>query len=355
MIIHVDMDAFYAAVEIREQPSLASLPVIVGGTSGRGVVSTANYVARQYGIHSAMPVAEAKRRCKQLVCLPVRMQLYAAVSQQIRGIFSRFTPDIEPLSLDEAFLDVTQSEKLFGDVQHIGRAIKKAIRQETGLVCSVGMAQNKYIAKVASDIDKPDGFVYVAPRDSVAFLDPLPVSRLWGAGRITRQKLHSYGLFTIGDVRRQSEQFMHSILGKVGVHFWRLAQGEDERKVVSDQQAKSISHETTFEQDVQSRLVLLSVLSDLTEQVAYRLRARQAVAKTVRLKLRYSDFKTVSHTLTLPAPTDRTETLIKSIQALFNESWAKRSDAVRLVGVGVSVGVGVMVGVRVGHGVQVTV
>lgn len=336
MIIHVDMDAFYAAVEIREQPQLASKPVIVGGVSGRGVVSTANYVARQYGIHSAMPVSEAKRRCKQLICLPVRMNLYAAVSNQIRGIFARYTPEIEPLSLDEAFLDVSSSEKLFGDTRTIGCAIKDAVLEETGLVCSVGMAKNKYIAKVASDIEKPDGFVYVAPEESYRFLDPLPVSRLWGAGKVTQEKLHKYGLFTIGDVRQQSEEFMQSIMGMVGVHFWHLAQTEDDRLVVSDHKAKSISHETTFDNDVHSRSVLLSVLSELTEQVGYRLRAKGRVAKTIKLKLRYGDFKTVSHSVSLPEPSDVTETFINKIQTLFNETWARRKDPVRLIGMGVS-------------------
>ncbi len=336
MIIHVDMDAFYAAVEIREQPELAEQPVIVGGVSGRGVVSTANYIARQFGIHSAMPVAEARRRCRSLVCLPVRMSLYAEVSQQIREIFTRYTPDMEPLSLDEAFLDVTASEQLFGGVQTIGRAIKQAVKQETGLVCSVGMAKNKYIAKVASDIEKPDGLVYVAPQQSINFLDPLPVSRLWGAGKVTQAKLERYGIVTIGDVRRQSAEFMQSILGKVGIHFWQLAHAEDDRPVVSAGRAKSISHETTFDIDVQNKEILLSWLLQLTEQVGYRLRQQQLKAKTVKLKIRYADFKTVSHSASLPGVTNQTDAFWQLIQKLFTQTYSKRSDAVRLIGMGVS-------------------
>jgi len=336
MIIHVDMDAFYASVEIREQPELAPLPVVVGGREGRGVVAAANYNARKFGVRSAMPIAEAKRRCKELVCLPVRMPLYIEASQKIHQVFNRYTPEIEPLSLDEAFLDVTASEHLFKSAENIGQMIKADILQETQLVCSVGIAENKYIAKIASDINKPNGFVYVSADKQQQFLDPLPVSRLWGAGKVTQTKFSQYGIETIADVRRQSAVFMQSIFGSTGQHFLDLANGYDVRKVSSERKTKSISHETTFEQDIDDVTILHSYLADLTEQVAARLRAKQFKAKTVNIKIRYPDFKTITRSVSLAKEEDSTDALLEKAVSLFMKARQENKSAIRLIGMGVS-------------------
>lgn len=336
MIIHVDMDAFYASVEIREQPELAPMPVVVGGREGRGVVAAANYNARKYGVRSAMPIAEAKRRCEKLVCLPVRMPLYVEASQKIHDVFFRYTPEIEPLSLDEAFLDVTASEHLFKSAENIGQMIKRDILDETQLVCSVGIAENKYVAKIASDINKPSGFVHVSVESQQQFLDPLPVSRLWGAGKVAQKKFTQYGIETIADVRQQSEVFMQSLFGKLGQHFLDLANGRDVRRVCSESKTKSISHETTFEQDVDDMSVLRSYLSDLCEQVAARLRSKSYNAKTISIKLRFPDFKTITRSISLSEAENNTQVLMDNAVSLFLNAMQQHKSAIRLIGMGVS-------------------
>lgn len=337
MIIHADMDAFYASVEIRERPELADKPVAVGGSAqGRGVISAANYVARRYGVHSALPTITAKRRCPQLILLPGRMSYYAEVSQQIRRIFERFTPLIEPLSLDEAFLDVTHSEKLFGPAQAIGRQIKQAIKSELDLVVSIGIASNKFIAKIASDIDKPDGFVYVAPNQAQAFLDPLPVKRIWGVGKTTEQHLQQLGIYTVRDLRVQSREALVQQFGEHGAHLWQLAQGIDHRPVISEYDAKSISHEITFPKNINDKHVLLSVLLQLTEQVAARLRQQQYQGRTVHLKIRYGDFTTLTRSHTMDHPSNVTRDLWQTVKSVFLNKLPEKLPPVRLLGMGVS-------------------
>ena len=336
-ILHIDMDAFYASVEEREQPGLVGRPVIVGGSpSGRGVVSAANYAARQFGIHSAMPMARAVRLCPEAVCLPVRMQLYAAVSHQIREIFHRYTPLVEPLSLDEAFLDVTLSERLFGSAETIAHSIKEAIRDELSLVASVGIAPNKFIAKIASDLDKPDGFVEVKADEIQAFLGPLPVSRVWGVGKATGKELARLGITTIRQLRQQSEQVLLDRFGKFGSHLWHLANGIDERPVVSDAEAKSISNETTFDTDIGQRDTLQAWLMELTEQVCWRLRQHELYGRTVQIKLRFPDFSTITRSHTLAEATQQTSQVWQAALELFNKAMEKESRPLRLVGVGVS-------------------
>ena len=335
-ILHVDMDAFYASVEERENPTLKGKPVIVGGSAqGRGVVSAANYAARKFGIHSAMPMVTALRLCPDVICIPPRISFYVDVSQQIREIFSRYTPQVEPLSLDEAFLDVTASEKLFASAEQIALAIKQDIRNELDLIASVGLAPNKFVAKIASDINKPDGFVVVDEDMVQAFLDPLPVSRLWGAGKATVALFEKMGIRTIMQLRRQSKEWLLSHLGQFGNHLWQLANGIDEREVITEGQAKSISHETTFAADVTNKELLTAWLLHLTEQVGSRLRRYELKGRTVTIKIRHHDFKTLTRSHTVVVETDNTEQLWQVARKLFVDNWNGKTP-IRLIGMGVS-------------------
>lgn len=335
-ILHVDMDAFYASVEVREQPALAGRPVIVGGSAeGRGVVSAASYEARRFGVHSAMPMARALRLCPDAVRLSPRLDFYQEVSQQIRAIFARYTPEIEPLSLDEAFLDVTASEKLFGSPATIARQIKQAIRDELSLVASVGIAPNKFLAKIASDLDKPDGFVEVPETGIEAFLDPLPVTRLWGVGKVTATRFEALGIRTIGQVRRLTTAFLEMEFGKFGAHLRELAHGRDPRPVVSDQKAKSLSTEHTFAEDIGDAGILRAWLVDLAEQVGYRLRQQHLYGRTVQIKLRYADFRTITRAHTLETASQTTREIREAALQLLENAIDHRTP-VRLLGVGVS-------------------
>jgi DNA polymerase-4 len=337
MILHVDMDAFYASVEQRDRPELAGKPVIVGGTpAGRGVVAAANYTARESGVHSAMPAAEAKRRCPQAVFLRPRMEHYAEVSEQIRAVLQRYTPLMEPLSLDEAFLDVTGSESLCGSAVTIGQKIKQDIRAELSLVASVGVAPNKFLAKIASDLEKPNGFVIVHPDRIQEFLDPLPVGRLWGVGRVTGRAFEKLGVRTIGQLRQMPVEQLRDQFGSSGERLWQLANGIDRRPVIPEQEAKSISHETTFARDLEDREVLRAWLLDLTGQVAWRLRRHRLRGRTVHLKVRYDDFRTITRAQTLPEPTDVTEELWQAVATMLTERLPARRLRIRLLGVGVS-------------------
>jgi DNA polymerase-4 len=336
MILHCDMDAFYASVEERDRPELAGHPVIVGGSpEKRGVVSAANYIARRYGIHSAMPAATARRLCPHGIYLPPRISYYAEVSRQIREIFERFTPLVEPLSLDEAFLDVTGSEHLFGPTAEIGRKIKQVVREETRLVVSVGVAPNKFLAKIASDFKKPDGFVVVEPGQVQEFLDPLPVDRLWGVGRQGSKVFQRLGIRTIGQLRQWPMETLKCRFGSHGEHLWQLAHGIDDRPVVPEREAKSISHETTFEEDIDDLEVLRAWLVDLTEQVGWRLRRHGLRGRTVHLKVRFADFSTITRSQTLPEPTDITHELWQAADEMLCQRLPAGHLPVRLLGMGV--------------------
>ncbi|HEY3967760.1 MAG TPA: DNA polymerase IV [Planctomycetaceae bacterium] len=337
MILHVDMDAFYASVEERDRPELVGKPVIVGGApQGRGVVAAANYVVRKFGVHSAMPTATALRLCPQAIVLPPRLGYYADVSARIHKILYRFTPLIEPLSLDEAFVDVTGSERLFGSSPEIARRIKREILEEVQLVASVGVAPNKFLAKIASDLQKPDALVVVERAGVQEFLDPLPVSRLWGVGRVTGQVFDQLGLRTIGDVRRTPLAVLQQHFGQSGEHFWQLAHGLDERQVVPDREAKSISHETTFAADLRDGETLRAWLLELTEQVGWRLRRHSLRGRTVNLKVRLADFRTITRAKTLPEPTNVTGEIWRTATELLAGCLAQHADHVRLLGIGVS-------------------
>jgi len=331
------MDAFYASVEERDDPSLIGKPVIVGGSAeGRGVVSAANYEARKFGVHSAMPAVTARRLCPRGVFLPVRMAHYVAVSRQIRDIYEQFTPLVEPLSLDEAFLDVTGSESIFGPSPEIGRQIKQRIRKELRLVASVGVASSKFVAKIASDIQKPDGFVVVQPAEVAAFLDPLPVGRLWGVGKVTGQAFERLAIRTIGQLRTMPVETLTGLFGASGEHYWRLANGIDDRRVVPDREAKSISSESTFATDIDDLEVLRAWLVELVEQVGRRLRYHGLKGQTVDLKVRFADFQTISRSLTLSAPTNITQELLEAGVGLLTKRLPPKHLPVRLLGFGVT-------------------
>lgn len=337
MILHIDMDAFYASVEVRERPELRGKSVIVGGTpEGRGVVAAANYEARKHGVHSAMPAARAKRLCPQAVFLPSRLEYYAEVSRQIRDIFYRYTPLVEPLSLDEAFLDVTGSESLFGSSIAIGKQIKREIASDLELVASVGVAPNKFLAKVASDLEKPDGFVVVDPHQVHSFLDPLPIGRLWGVGRVTEKVFQRLGVRTICDVRALPRKTLQQQFGDHGSQLWERSRGIDERQVVPDREAKSISHETTFAEDIDDVEVLRAWAIGLTEQVARRLRRHNWRGRTVQLKVRFSDFQTITRSKTLSQPTNVTQEIWQATCEMLSTRLPTKHLAVRLLGVGVN-------------------
>ena len=336
MILHVDMDAFYASVEQRDRPELRGRPVVVGGSeTGRGVVCAASYEARRFGVHSAMPAAWVRRRCPDAVFVRSRFGVYAEVSRELRAIFRRFTPLVQPLSLDEAFLDVTGSERLFGDAAAIGASIREAVRIELGLPCSVGASAVKFVAKVASDLEKPRGFVVVPAGGEVAFLDPLPVSRLWGVGAKAETKLLALGVRTVGDVRRLSADVLHDRFGKHGSHLHRLANAVDPRGVSPDRRAKQVSHETTFREDVTDLRAARATVSHLADQVARRLRRNGRTGRTVTLKVRYDDFRTITRSATLPAPTAATRAVWRAADDLLRTRLPRRRFCVRLLGVGV--------------------
>ncbi len=335
-ILHVDMDAFYASVEVRDRPELRGQPIIVGGLNGRGVVCAASYEARVFGVHSAMPITTARRLCPSGVYLPVRMQHYVVISRQIRDILHSFTPLVEPLSLDEAFLDVSGCIGLFGAGEAIARQIKTRIHAETGLIASVGVAPNKFLAKLASDHGKPDGLV-VVPADKVKeFLAPLPVGRLWGVGAKGEKRLHALGLHTVGQIAQLPEKVLVGHFGDHGGHLWRLAHGFDERTVVADREAKSISTETTFAADLSDREALKVWLLDLVDHLASRLRSHGLRARTIELKVRASDFHTQIRSQSLAEATDVTQVLWEAAKTLFDRTVAKELLPVRLLGVGAS-------------------
>ncbi len=337
MILHVDMDAFYASVEIRDNPELAGKPVVVGGTpEGRGVVAAASYAAREYGVHSAMSAAKAVRLCPHAVFLKPRISYYAEISQQIREIFFRYTPVVEPLSLDEAFLDVDGSERLFGPAIDIARAIKQEIADSLNLVASVGVAPNKFLAKLASDLDKPDGFVVVPPDAIQPFLDPLPVKRIWGVGRVTEKVFDRIGVKSVADLRGLDLDVLQRYFGDHGQHLWKLARGIDDRKVIPDREAKSVSHETTFSEDIRELSQLRARAAELTDQVARRLRRADRKGHTVTVKIRFFDFRTITRSISLPHSTNETATLWEAVREILTSRLPEDRPPVRLLGVGVT-------------------
>jgi DNA polymerase IV len=336
-ILHIDMDAFYASVEEQDRPELKGKPLIVGGTSGRGVVAAANYAVRRFGVHSAMPMREALRRCPEAICVHPRMARYKEVSEQVFAIFHEFTPLVEGLSLDEAFLDVTSSQQLLGSAESIGGEIRRRIRAQTGLTASVGIAPNKLLAKIASDLNKPDGMCRIGADNVRDVLDGLPIEKLFGVGPKTLPAVHAAGIRSFGDLRKAGDEALWRAFGKHGKSMLTRASGLDDRPVVPNREEKSISAEETYATDIRGAAELTVQLLRLADRAATRLRAQELAAGTVSVKIRRGDFATFTRQRALAPPTQDTG-IVSAIARALLEQWlaAQPNAAVRLLGVGVS-------------------
>ncbi|MGA7439744.1 MAG: DNA polymerase IV [Luteibacter sp.] len=337
-IIHVDMDAFYASVEELDDPSLVGKPVIIGGLGRRGVVSTANYEARKYGVRSAMPTSEARRRCPQAVYIHPRHDRYAAISAVVFEVFAEVTPMIEGLSLDEAFLDVTASLRLFSSIEAIGLKVKETIRERTGLNASVGMAHNKLLAKLSSELSKPNGFLFIRPDEVRGYLDPLPIGRMWTVGKVAEEALHKVGIRTIGDLLRADAWRLNKAVGERHAAMLRtLCLGEDHRPVVTDAPEISIGSEWTFDIDVEDLAIAEAWLLRQCERVGARARGREVKARTVSVKLREPPFVTHSRQAQLPVPGNATPDIYAVARRLLNVWWQQHPrPRLRLLGVTLS-------------------
>ena len=334
-IVHLDMDAFYPAVEMLDNPGLRGRPVIVGGTSRRGIVSSASYEARRFGVHSAQPIAHALRLCPHGVFLPVRMARYREISGRIFEIFKRFTPLVEPLSIDEAFLDLTGTERLLGDPVTVAKRIKKTVLDETGLTVSAGLAPSKFIAKIASDMDKPDGLTIVTPDKINDFLDPLSVSKMWGVGKVTLEKLTRYNIKTFYDLRTVPEDSLERALGQNGIRMQLLAMGIDDRDVETEHEIKSAGHELTFPEDILDIESGEKQILALAMKTSKRMRSEGVAGKTLTLKVKYSDFKQVTRSLTLDRHTNDGMDIYLTAKGLLKKT-ETGSRPVRLLGISMS-------------------
>jgi DNA polymerase-4 len=333
-ILHADMDAFYASVELRDRPELMGKPVIVGGLSGRGVVLSATYEARAFGVRSAMPMTRAQRLCPQAVVIPPRHGVYGAVSKEVMAIFKAVTPLVEPLSLDEAFLDVSGAARLLGSAATIGQLIRRQVAEQQQITCSVGVAANKFLAKLASVHCKPDGLLVIPADGALEFLHPLPVSALWGVGDKTGRSLARLGLRTVGDIARTPVTALEAELGKAAAaHLHALAWGQDSRGVESAVREKSVGAEETFDIDVSDPAVVRRELLRLSRRTTRALRASGYATRTVVVKLRKADFTTITRSKTLPEATSETQRIYATACALYEASGLSGQTRLRLVGV----------------------
>jgi DNA polymerase-4 len=335
-IFHVDMDAFFASIEQLDDERLRGKPVLVGHDGPRGVVAAASYEAREFGCHSAQPMAVAKRRCPQAIVTPVRFERYQEISNRIFEIFDQFSPLVEPLSVDEAFLDLSGTEKLLGEASDVARRLKTRIKSEVGLTASIGVAPNKFVAKLASDLRKPEGLVVVKPEEIDALLLSLPVNKLWGIGPVTAEKLEKVGIHRVSDLRSHSPETLSRWLGRDADWFLRLAHGIDDRPVVPDREAKSIGQEQTFGVDAVDPEEVRRVLFEQVEQVGWRLRKHHLFARSITLKIRYGEFETITRSMTLKAPTDSTSLLWNAAGKVFDTWRTSHFRPVRLIGVSAS-------------------
>ncbi|OWV81636.1 DNA polymerase IV [Rhizobium sp. N122] len=334
-IVHVDMDAFYASVEQRDNPELRGKPIAVGGSAARGVVAAASYEARAYGVHSAMPSVTARRKCPDLIFVPPRFDVYKAVSQQIREIFAEYTPDIEPLSLDEAYLDVTENLRGMQIATDIAREIRTKIKQITGLNASAGISYNKFLAKMASDLNKPNGQAVITPKNGPAFVEALPVKKFHGVGPATTEKMHRLGIETGADLKQQTLEFLVEHFGKSGPYFYGIARGVDERQVRPNRVRKSVGAEDTFSKDLHAYEAAREGLQPLIEKVWGYCEANGIGAKTVTLKVKYADFNQITRSKTIPAPLAAITDLEDIVSLLLAPVFPPRK-GVRLLGVSLS-------------------
>jgi DNA polymerase IV len=334
-IIHIDMDAFYASVEQRDNPALRGVPVAVGGAGPRGVVAAASYEARKFGVHSAMPSVTARRKCPELVFVPPRFDVYKSVSQQIRTIFARYTPLIQPLSLDEAYLDVTTPLVNRSSATAIAEEIKACIRLETGLTASAGVSYNKFLAKLASDYRKPDGLFVITPQMASAFVEALPVAKFHGVGRVTAAKMHKLGIHTGLDLRRQTRAFLVTRFGKAGDEFYRLARAEDDRPVVADQRRKSLGAETTFAHDLLTWEEVAPALEPVFAKLWGAYSRHGLTARTVTVKIKYANFRQITRSRSSTEPIT-SPALVEQLSLDLLRPHFPRSRGVRLLGVALS-------------------
>ncbi|EFD94780.1 putative DNA polymerase IV [Megasphaera lornae] len=331
LIMHVDMDAFYASIEQRDRKELRGKPVIIGGLSGRGVVATASYEARRFGVHAAMSMREAHVRCPQGVFLSPRLAYYRRISQEIRTIFYEYSPVVEPLALDEAFLDISGMERQYPQVYTLARSIKERILRQTGLEASAGIGANKFLAKVASDLEKPNGLVVVPEGKEAAFLAPLPIRRLWGVGNVTAQALARAGFFFIGQVAQASVEDLQQVVGKQAHYLQLLANGKDARPVVATRAMQSIGQEHTYEEDLATERAIDENLRKLAYETAYRLRQQGVEGRTITLKIRFASFRTITRSFTAPMQEIYREADVYRISRRLYEKTA-RQEPIRLLG-----------------------
>ena len=335
-IIHIDMDAFYASVEQRDRPQLRGKPVVVGGNpDSRGVVATCSYEARRFGIHSAMSCARAYRLCPQVVFVRPRFAAYQKVSQQIREIFLQYTDLVEPLSLDEAFLDVTNNKPNIQSATWIAQIIRQKIKKETDLTASAGVSYNKFLAKIASDVKKPDGLTVVTPAQAELFISQLPIRRFHGVGRVTEKKMQKLGILTGADLLNHSREELSKYFGKVGEYYFNIARGIDLRAVVSNRVRKSIGKETTLDEDTADRGQMVTIIGDLAEKVAALLQAKQTSGLTLTLKVKYADFQIVTRSVSRDEPFETAEEIMSLAEGLLLKTRAEEK-SVRLLGVTIS-------------------
>lgn len=336
-IIHIDMDAFYASVEQRDFPEYRGLPLVVGGLpEGRGgVVATASYEARKFGIRSAMPSKTAQRLCPEAIFVLPRFDAYKTVSKHIREIFRRYTDIIEPLSLDEAYLDVTNDKQNIGSALEIAGLIKKAIREELQLTASAGVSINKFVAKIASDMNKPDGLTFIGPSKIEAFMEALPVEKFFGVGKVTAAKMKAMGLFTGKDLKQLSEAAMIQHFGKTGKFYYQIVRGMDNRAVQSERATKSVSVEDTYQEDLLTREAMLPELEVLSGRLMSRLQRSGLKGRTVTIKFKFHDFKLITRSLSAPQQIETTDTLLTIVRAILDQA-PLEDKRVRLLGIGIS-------------------
>ncbi len=335
-IIHIDMDAFYASVEQRDRPELRGRPVIVGGQPNtRGVVAACSYEARRYGIHSAMPSSRASRLCPEAVFIPPRFPAYREVSQQINAVFKRYTALVEPLSLDEAYLDVSQAPDFRGSATLIARAIKQQIQTETGLTASAGVSYNKFLAKMASDMDKPDGLTLITPTEGLAFIQQLPIGKFYGIGRATEKKMLALGITNGADLALWTEQDLIERFGKAGHYYFNVAQGVDERPVRNHRQRKSLGKELTYQQDLLDHAAIRTALFEIAEQLGRAMQAKKLSGRTLTIKLKYDNFQQITRSKTTETSIAGSDEMLPLIDELLLKTEVGQRK-IRLLGVTLS-------------------